>query len=162
MRKLLILVLVLGMASMASATISFVTNSATINVSESYTVQVQSDIDSAGWTGYLGYAPGTVAALTSVWALPGAGDDATAPATSYAGYWQLNALDLTPPADSIVAGAQFEGTMQAYAVGTYDIYLYDSFWTGHPVVDTFTLTVVPEPITLALLGLGGLFLRRRK
>jgi hypothetical protein len=33
---------------------------------------------------------------------------------------------------------------------------------NYPVEDIVDFTVVPEPMTIALLGLGGLFLRRRK
>jgi len=34
--------------------------------------------------------------------------------------------------------------------------------TGGNVMDTITVSQIPEPMTVALLGLGGLFLRRRK
>jgi hypothetical protein len=34
-------------------------------------------------------------------------------------------------------------------------------WTGE-IYDTVTVNQVPEPATIALLGLGGLLLRRRK
>ena len=70
---------------------------------------------------------------------------------------------------------------QAWAVGTPEttgaIFLIDlhcegegdvfvELWDGRvgytAPVDTLTIHQVPEPMTIALLGLGGLFLRRRK
>lgn len=38
----------------------------------------------------------------------------------------------------------------------------DTFATPDPIGGTVTVYQTPEPITIALLGLGGLFLRRRK
>ncbi|HIJ71949.1 MAG TPA: PEP-CTERM sorting domain-containing protein, partial [Planctomycetes bacterium] len=64
----------------------------------------------------------------------------------YAGEWYT--FDITIPTDATV-GATFG---------------IDVLSSGFSIVQdaALTLTVVPEPITMALLGLGGLFLRRRK
>jgi hypothetical protein len=162
MRKLLILTLVLGMASMASATISFVSNSATVTTGGSVTVSVQSDADDTAWSGYLGYTPG-LASLVSVAAQSAAGTSASATATAYSGYYFLLAADFSDPQTTVDTGVQFTGNLVAgLSTGVYAINLWGSSWTAGPLADTFTLTIVPEPITLALLGLGGLFLRRRK
>ena len=162
MRKLLILVLVLGMASMASATISFVTNSATVGTGGSVTVSVSSDADDTAWSGYIGYSPG-IASLTAVSSLTAAGTERAVTDPGYAGYFKLLAADGSDPFTSVDSGVQFTGNLAAgLSTGTYTINLWGASWTAGPLADTFTLTVVPEPITLALLGLGGLFLRRRK
>ena len=44
--------------------------------------------------------------------------------------------------------------------GTVTITLYGNDLVS--AIDTITINQIPEPITVALLGLGGLFLRRRK
>jgi hypothetical protein len=71
----------------------------------------------------------------------------------------LVAYDATIPTDSIDAGIQFEGILKGTATGTYTFGLLNSGWVSQ---DSFVLTVIPEPMTMALLGFGGLLLRRRK
>ena len=68
----------------------------------------------------------------------------------------LVALDLTVPS------AAAPGTV--YTIGT-EIDFFNDGWNDVPLMSrgSFALTVVPEPMTLALLGIGGVFaLRRRK
>jgi hypothetical protein len=62
-------------------------------------------------------------------------------------------------ADFAGAGTGFEFGFQCTGIGDVSITLIDDVFGP---VDTLTIHQIPEPITFALLGLGGLFLRRRK
>lgn len=69
----------------------------------------------------------------------------------------LVTFSYTPPAGLPV------GTLWDIAIGTGSVVTKDA--TGAVTglnVSPLTLEVVPEPMTIVLLGLGGLFLRRRK
>ena len=161
MKKLLVLMLVLGVASMASAALTFTADTVTVATGATVGVGINSDIGGAAWVGYVGYVPGN-AVVSGVVATAAAGPDAvvTASPFGYAGYYKLEPLDFTPPSD-ILAGVQFNATVSGLTVGTYTVYLM-SPWSSAGVQDTLTVNVIPEPMTIGLLGLGGLFLRRRK
>ena len=169
MKKILVLMLVLGIASTASAGLSFATGSATITVGESVSVALQIDSASVGASSLdnmVGYYSGTVATL----AAPTQGADAIAftvntKTGAYAGYFQI--ISGTTVTGGFSLGDEVAiATLTGDAAGTYTIYSYmTSMWdiTGG-WDDSFTLTVnqIPVPMTFGLLGLGGLFLRRRK
>jgi len=56
-------------------------------------------------------------------------------------------------------GVWWDTEFHCDGLGVVTITLMDA---AQNTLDTITITQVPEPMTVALLGLGGLFLRRRK
>jgi len=166
MKKLLILMLVLGLASSASA---FVVNldptGAADTPAGAQSLNVVSDTDNAFYEYYLVSMDITYGSISSIAILPAAGDDAATtdlgPMLGYAMVWSVNAVDSAPPFNT-VAGVQFTAAVNftGAAVGEdLTIQLLDPTLT---VLDSMTYNGIPEPMTIALLGLGSLFLLRRR
>jgi hypothetical protein len=161
MKKLLVLMLVLGMATAANATvISWSVDSLTLDINATAVVNLVAD-DATGYDiKSVGATAGAVASIVDIDPLAAAGQDATATALAdpYLGWWNILSADSTgTPMNSIVSGNHFDVTIKGLATGTYAINS-DYYGTN----DVLNITVVPEPATVALLGLGGLFLLRRR
>jgi len=165
MKKVLILTLVLGMASTANALIvelgaGGVTNGAGADMETTLSViEVVSDADAIPYVRAIFCPDTTLVDVTGITILLNAGSDATVDdygdalgANTHA--YVISANDLSPPLDSIVAGIQFN--MSTTGMGQIQL-LSEDLGT---IEDT--ITIVPEPASMLLLGLGGLLLRRRR
>ena len=168
MKKLVLLALVFGMASVASATLSLIPGGGgetTINTGQVLTIQV-SDTDDLQ-QGKLSYAiveEGGVGALTDPVVLPIAGELGAAVFYTEAGWgtgWELASGSAQDPG-ILEPGVQFTVDFMSNVVGTAIVSLWNGGGNFQVADDYLTVNVVPEPLTIALLGIGGLFLRRKK
>jgi len=201
MRKLLILMLVLGMASMASA-VPVITGATTIAPGDTVTLTLSGTVAEASggtagnsntpaggygisgvfldWAnaGYY-YAPGTgnakltgssIGNLSAMTVAMGSGSGFSTLYTYYYGIaftaasnptWaettdvdigQWFTFDVTLTSDYVTNGGKTDGSEYL----NVDVAWKTSDEGG------LDLQIVPEPVTIALLGLGGLFLRRRR
>jgi len=174
MKKLLAFALVLGIASLASAAVQYdlSLNGSTeitqvwIMPSETVVVDIHatygpSDGPDDFW---LGLAPAGDPPGDGEWvwgteiAGPGAGD--TLAITNYADVWVWGIYDTIPAPGSWADGMVMSIEFHCLAKGDVIVQLYDP--TGYIVIDEAVIHQIPEPASLALLGLGGLLLRRRK
>jgi len=184
MKKLLVLMLVLGLASSASALVVDLraddvdTLAVTLTpLSPTVKVSIYSDtgvagnylrvltIDNYGATSGLG----TFTALTPTVAdgNNNAGPDAkvTNPYFGYSWAYLIEAKDADPGnPPSLAAGEHFSfdytATLFDGSQQIVDLRNRDLAWS---LIESMTITqVIPEPATIALLGLGSLFLRRRR
>ena len=156
MKKLLILMLVLGMTSLASAVTTVLTDIELWYDGTTVTV-VGLNPDGISSTGIYDEAgQGTVGPPYEM--LIAAGDLAAMTGRP-AGYNGVDILAMASPVGTVTTGDWFQFGFADGAVGdTMTIYDYAVSYTD-PVG---TLNLIPEPMTIALLGLGGLFLLRRR
>jgi hypothetical protein len=182
MKKLLVLTLVLGMASLAGATLTLTADGPLeLLPSESIVLCLVGDGAEVNFTGFITVeGPGSidgaevlyVGSLSSYkdaedlapdFGMPGAAEVIEMfagflglPLTDVSG-WELvdGAIPPAPTAGLLISGILFHCEGEGDAIVT----VWDA---NFGVMDQITIKQIPEPMTMALLGLGGLFLRRRK
>jgi len=173
MKKLLIFMLVLGMTSAASAAVVLSIDGDTavseinIAVTDTFTLGLVSD---APTTGFVSMYFALIAPASLVDGSLGSPVDETGEMMfSVIAPWSDATLGdgyaMTPATmTSIAAGTWYKMTYTHAANYPVAITLYGDTGVGAPdagnVIDT--VTVIPEPMTIALLGFGGLFLLRRR
>ncbi len=169
MRKFLVVALVLGIASAANAVLIYVDGSdpgGSIEIGEGLTpvISVVSE-DGSSWLGYIIIEEGGTGALGNAVNLDAAGDMGAASPYEEAGWgsgYELTIAASPGGTPAVAVGPQFTlDYVGGVLGGTATIWLFVDPEYGTPA-DSVTITVVPEPMTVILLGLGGLLLRRRK
>jgi len=191
MKKLLVFMLVLGLTSLASAALTGVTISAggqneiTLAPCETVVIDVYGPAGS-GWLGaiYIVGDPSPVTNIGGEWGdtyqpvlpmnsgyyyaatgypikFPAAGDDAAhAIRYEYDDFGWGYELSAAAFSGEPAGGKEFDLLYHCSGPGDVTIEIADmGDWA---VADSILIHQVPEPATIALLGLGGLFLRRRK
>lgn len=165
MRKLLVLILVLGLASAANAMLITVDE----QQGDSFEVDITSTItvvseDASSWLGYIIVEDGGAGSLENAVKLDAAGDIGAFTAYTEAGWgtgFELTASMSPTGVPPLAAGSQFSFDYIGSVgdIATISLFLDPGYATP---VASVSVTVVPEPMTVILLGLGALFLRRRR
>ncbi len=164
MKKLLVLMLVLGLASAASAALSLSVNGQpapdeiTLAPSETIIIDISSTTADAYSVLLMApVGPGTLSDLHTT-----QGNTSEIKDYNYYPYWYWDITVADSGQGVLVPGTGFEATFHCDGEGDVVIDLID--YNSGELLDTLTIHQVdiPEPMTMALLGLGGLFLRRRK
>jgi hypothetical protein len=176
MKKLLIFMLVLGIVSTANATISLQIdgNSAPstydLPVGERVKIDVYSDGTDA-WGGYIvlddafqvSYHPDEALDANTTYAAAGSlGNNQPYDELAWGYGYELTTATIT---GDISSGVQHSVEYLGVKVGDKAaVVLYDNDvgWGIGEQMGMMEITVIPEPMTVLLLGLGGLFLRRRR
>lgn len=165
MKKLLAMMLVLSLAAVTNAVIISIDRTS-VPINETATITLTCDAAESvnGYSGYIELTDMVAASLTGLDS--GAGvrgslgflDDDTV--TGFPGNWHFGAFG-PPGAAPVPSAVHFTFTYTAKDDNSVVLVnFYPESWDV--VSDTLTITNTPEPMTLGLLGLGGLFLRRRK
>ena len=162
-KKLLIFMLVLGMASAAYAALSLSVSqpsSASLNVEVTGTIDAGLYIVLSSDNGLSSFAVGSEAPDYAGYTGPTsdlAGEGLwTEPAGFSGEYWVMAASD----ASVFPITGQFLTATGGSIGDQVNVQAFDE--TVGFLGDFGTITLIPEPATMLLLGLGGLFLRRRK
>jgi hypothetical protein len=177
MKKLLVLALVLSMASMANAALTIGPSASSVNVDEAITISLDAGVDVYDQGGfYLGISNTSIGGATldilaavinytgNASSLTVIDDPDTSAALGLVGAFVLINLSDIPPAGNTsppVTGLLASGFgLTGATAGMVDLVVLSGA-DGSEFTRT-SVEVTPEPITIGLLGLGAMFLRRRK
>jgi len=162
-KKLLVLMLVLGLVSVANAVLSLTVDGGdsgaetTIIPSDDIVVGIYSD-NSIGYGCWILFYDGA-RTIHARQPFP-MGDLSSIGLQGHYANYNYYYVTVADSQGNLVPGIGFEVDYHADGLDDILVELYDESYTT--ILDTLVVHQVPEPITIALLGLGGLLLRRRK
>jgi len=174
MKKLVILMLVLAAGSMANAaTAVYLSGDVEAVEGTEFTLLVNGLAGAAQGNGFSGgvfSAMGFAGTGPIAWVVEQAAGNLGSADPFASAVFDLNGIYLTagqldPVAaeDFVGDGVWLTGTYVAGPAGTSETFrLFNYAFSDEVPVSSWTVNYIPEPMSLLLLGLGGLFLRRRK
>jgi hypothetical protein len=159
----LVLLVVLGLASGASAALTLVgVPTEPIGIGETITIIV-SNSEGGAYSGWLEINAPAIVAFDGAPEFTPAGDPGGSSQMTHwpdFGAWYEFSVNSFPPSPAIAAGEHILIHVVGVSEGTSSLRLYAS--DGETLLDQCSISVIPEPTTVALLGLGSLLLRRRR
>ena len=162
MKRTLVLAILLSVVSTVNAGLTFSVPSVMVYVGDPVVISLLADSGTSGSSSDTSFVGGVGASLSFA---AGAVSEALTvnPQAAYPGYYQL--ISGTTDGAYVLGDEVVEMYLSELGVGTYTIYLFTATgWnTNYTTTDSMTVLIgVPEPMTIGLLGIGGLLLRRRK
>ena len=160
MKKLFVLVLIAALTSGASAALSLVgAPTEPITVGGTATITVNSSEDGA-YSAWLQIEDPKVLGFSGAPELTADGDPgAASEVVEWPDAWYELSIVSFPPNPAIIAGEHVLANVIGLGEGTTTLKLFAA--DAETLIQSAEITVIPEPATIALLGLGGLLLRRR-
>jgi hypothetical protein len=170
MKKLMVLSLVLAIGAVSSAALTLAVDKTELLPGEIATFTITSSKgadNTAGWGGWVGYLVVENGAGVLSNPIRITGDSGLSSANLYTEDGFGVGYEITvgsSPTAGAVSGQQYTFSFSSLVEGFTSVALFDDAvgYGAGDAVGRYAMTVVPEPMTMGLLSLGALFLRRRK